>query len=502
MKKYATLFSLICLLISPAISSAQQGDVDDSGDPSCALISTNLRYLSTDAKTGGAVSILQDFLYSNGYLSVQPTGFFGGMTRKSVIAFQNTHGISATPPGYVGALTRQKIKEVDCGGQTSNTAILPVSTSTDPVVLTNNPSAYIRVESVVGNETWAMDSGYNVLWSYGYLTGNVKVSLVNGGKICSLGISNVQPGSLTVHPKTSIICTDGTVLTPGSYKVRISSVVLRSASADSTGSVTLVSNSSEIPTISVLSPKAGDTYTAGQTVNIKWTPGGSGISYINFYKDDSSYSTAFRPAYSADPSGSGYFTFPQDMPAGKYKIYAFYETTISGVISSKKVFDSENSYITITPASNTTTTPPQTSTPVTTPATNTSANTSCPQSVTINGTTYTLSPCTIAASMIDGRGNKNFSTTIVSSGGSTSSYGYGVQGYGVGFPTYGILGGTSGGASGNTTLNLYFNDNNLSADGAQSKTYSGYLPIRIYQDSSSGNDSYLYLNLNLAVNPS
>ena len=105
--------------------------------------------------------------------------------------------------------------------------------------------------------------------------------------------------------------------------------------------------------------------------------------------------------------------------------------------------------------------------------------------------------------MTDGQGDKNFSTTIVSSAGATSTFGYTVYGYGVGLPTYGILGGTSGGARGNTQLNLHFADSVLSANGNQSRTYTGYLPIRIYQDGPaplSGSD-FLNFNYNLTVNP-
>lgn len=127
--------------------------------------------------------------------------------------------------------------------------------------------------------------------------------------------------------------------------------------------------------------------------------------------------------------------------------------------------------------------------------------TTCPQGVTINGITYTLSPCSISTSMTDGQGDKNFTATIIAST-ANSSFGYSTRGYGVGFPTYGILGGGSGGAAGNTSLNLHFSDKVLSSDGSQPHTYSGYLPIHIFQGSETGNDNnFLNLNVNLTVNP-
>jgi hypothetical protein len=141
--------------------------------------------------------------------------------------------------------------------------------------------------------------------------------------------------------------------------------------------------------------------------------------------------------------------------------------------------------------------PPTTVTPPTTPT----VNTTCPQSLTINGTTYTISPCSINVTMTDGQGDKNFSTTITAVGASPL-FGYSTRGYGVGFPTYGILGGGSGGVNGATTLNLHFKDSVLSADGKSPKTYSGYLPIHIFQGSETGFDNnFLNLNVSATVNP-
>lgn len=114
MKTSISISLLMFLFLAPFTSSAQSADVDTSKDASCAIIPVNLRYGLTDAKTNGAVSLLQDFLNSHGYLTTQPTGFFGSMTRTAVIAFQTANGIPATPPGFVGPVTRAKIQAIDC----------------------------------------------------------------------------------------------------------------------------------------------------------------------------------------------------------------------------------------------------------------------------------------------------------------------------------------------------------------------------------------------------
>ncbi len=101
--------------------------------------------------------------------------------------------------------------------------------------------------------------------------------------------------------------------------------------------------------------------------------------------------------------------------------------------------------------------------------------------------------------MIDGSGNKNFNVTVVPSD-PNALYGVSFYGSGVGFPTYGILGTASGGARGTTTFSKYFNDSVLSADGTQSRVYSGCLPVHIFEGSEAGNN-FAYFNLNLTVNP-
>lgn len=137
--------------------------------------------------------------------------------------------------------------------------------------------------------------------------------------------------------------------------------------------------------------------------------------------------------------------------------------------------------------------------PVTAQAQTTVPSNAC--SVAVSGVTYTLNPCSINLTMVDGQGNKNFTTTIIPSS-TRPSYGYSVHGYGEGLPTYAILGASSGGAVGTTTIGLYFNDSVLSANGNQPQVYSGYLPIHVYQGSETGFDNiYLDLNVTLTVLP-
>ncbi len=120
MKKYLVgLIAVLALVVVPNFVLATSGDIDPQGDSSCVSINNNLRYRANDANTNGEVSVLQDFLQTNGYLQSNPVGFFGLMTTAAVKSFQSANGITST--GYVGPITREKIKTQTCSGQVGST---------------------------------------------------------------------------------------------------------------------------------------------------------------------------------------------------------------------------------------------------------------------------------------------------------------------------------------------------------------------------------------------
>lgn len=53
------------------------------------------------------VTLLQTKLHTLGFFNVTPTGYFGGLTKQAVIAYQASQGLPQT--GYVGTLTRAKL---------------------------------------------------------------------------------------------------------------------------------------------------------------------------------------------------------------------------------------------------------------------------------------------------------------------------------------------------------------------------------------------------------
>lgn len=144
MKKILLMIAGV-VMIAPFFVSAQTVPTTDQftgAQTTCLDLQYNLSYRSRDAKTNGEVSDLQDFLNTNGYLSVEPTGYFGAATLAAVKKFQSAVGIgSASTPGYggIGPKSRAKIKAMTCGS-TNNTSLNTSTTNTQVIISPSNPT--------------------------------------------------------------------------------------------------------------------------------------------------------------------------------------------------------------------------------------------------------------------------------------------------------------------------------------------------------------------------
>lgn len=90
------------------ITSVESKDINKCLDE----IKNNLKRGSKVAYTTGEVTRLQAFLKTGGYTNISPTGFFGTNTVRAVKSFQKANGLR--PTGFVGQLTRAKIKALTC----------------------------------------------------------------------------------------------------------------------------------------------------------------------------------------------------------------------------------------------------------------------------------------------------------------------------------------------------------------------------------------------------
>ncbi len=223
MKKYLSLFFsfvfLFSIIISPLTSSAlspifsgdTDPDVEDSApiESSCIDLKYNMQYRARDINTNGEVSLLQDFLQSKGYLNNEPTGYFGILTTKAVVELQKANNIFPSI-GYVGPITRAKIKALTCGdlsgpicdyanppdnceyvkgpnynSQTQCGLVLkcedikvcPAGTTGIYPNCTNILKPTITVSTPNGGESWNVGSTQKITWSSKYTTEGSWVAL-------------------------------------------------------------------------------------------------------------------------------------------------------------------------------------------------------------------------------------------------------------------------------------------------------------------------------------
>ena len=143
----------------------------------CISLSSDLEQGDQDSSSGGAVTSLQAYLATWGYLSVAPTGYFGSLTYQAVQDYQTAHSIN--PTGYVGPLTRAALQAASCGATTPAAPATPVTTSTSVVsapVVTSTPVAPIPpstpqsassiiVTSPSSGQTLTAGQNYTIEWT-------------------------------------------------------------------------------------------------------------------------------------------------------------------------------------------------------------------------------------------------------------------------------------------------------------------------------------------------
>jgi peptidoglycan hydrolase-like protein with peptidoglycan-binding domain len=156
MKKYAISALLINVYLSLSFVSAQTvGDVaPDNTSSGCTALSYNLTYKkSKDANTNGEVSDLQYFLQDQGFLRVDPNGLFGPSTLRAVQAFQKRYGFISS--GYVGPVTRTKIKEISCNQGASTTASTATVSGTVSVPGVSSVYGNVLAKTSISEPKWS-----------------------------------------------------------------------------------------------------------------------------------------------------------------------------------------------------------------------------------------------------------------------------------------------------------------------------------------------------------
>ena len=93
------LFISSLVIVSQLIVSAQTP---------CTTLGIRMSIGSKDTIASHDVFNMQLFLQSRGYFSGEPTGYFGGLTKKAVQVFQKDNTIDQT--GVVGTLLVQRLR--------------------------------------------------------------------------------------------------------------------------------------------------------------------------------------------------------------------------------------------------------------------------------------------------------------------------------------------------------------------------------------------------------
>ena len=155
--KLATFLFMGLLIATPSFVFAEQTDVDPAGDVNpCADISHNVRFGSRDVGSDTAIAMLQDFLSGQSYLKGASTGFFGKQTLVAVKKFQLANDL--TPTGYVGALTRAKIKDIDCATDEHASSVTPTTSITPTTPTTPTASTAALTATLVANTAFPNQS--------------------------------------------------------------------------------------------------------------------------------------------------------------------------------------------------------------------------------------------------------------------------------------------------------------------------------------------------------
>jgi peptidoglycan hydrolase-like protein with peptidoglycan-binding domain len=105
---------------------------------SLASINSNLQY----GARGQAVTELQNFLISKGFLSTQATGNFYSLTQKAVITYQQSVGLPNT--GFVGPMTRTKINAELSVANAPSTANETAEIGTVAPPIQNNSQTFLQ----------------------------------------------------------------------------------------------------------------------------------------------------------------------------------------------------------------------------------------------------------------------------------------------------------------------------------------------------------------------
>ena len=301
-------FVVLAVFLVPEIKTV-------SASTTCTILTKNLTNGDTNSTSGKQVTLLQDFLYSSGYLKVAPTGRYGNLTTVAVKKFQIAKKINST--GTVGPLTQAAIKKASCVIATTDTNIITtsqnISTTTTPVLETNlvrTPQTGIQLN---------IGDNYLIQWSGGVNQTSLNILLDDennaGAGYISANIAGTDSYNWTVG-NVFIAGKQTSVVPPGNYRVHI-------IDQPTYGSVFNIKSGifsiKETPLfINTIMPS---TATAdGKTEVVLYGSGFTSLTRLNF---SGAYSQVLVPQYVSPNGKLLWFYVPQYITPNQYQLSVY-----------------------------------------------------------------------------------------------------------------------------------------------------------------------------------
>lgn len=242
------------------ITSLQQQLADQGGGgvspvAVCPRFTYNFYLGMKDDETDGQITALQKILATDAevYPEGLMTGYYGPLTEQAVRRYQKKYGIvssgapETTGYGVVGSKTRAKMREM-CGTSVPPTEEVYISGVSGPTSLNVGQSG-----------TWTVNARDP---ENGYLT-----YTVNWGDNEPIGSGVAEATQLIPAPQTATFTHSYAkqgIYTPVFYVTDNSGLSAKTSISVNVGSVT------SIPSIQVISPNGGETWTKGTMQTIKW----------------------------------------------------------------------------------------------------------------------------------------------------------------------------------------------------------------------------------------
>lgn len=198
------------------------------------------------------------------------------------------------------------------------------------IMTTATPS--ITVLSPNGGEKWQNEQTYTVIWTSSNMPADaqnrITIGLILKGTENNLRNFISLVGSTVNDGSESITIPSSVYVPAGDYKLWVKY-------CPSSGGECSVKDSSDnyfsiaattTPSITVLSPNGGETWTIGKTYNITWNS--TGVSTVNILLYNQSGNQQATIVSNLTNDGADSWTIPSTIVPGQYKIYIYWESNV------------------------------------------------------------------------------------------------------------------------------------------------------------------------------